>query len=332
MTFDQIYKDLQAGKFKPIYLLMGDEPYYIDKVSNFIENNVLSESEKDFNMTVLYGKDTTARTVDMAAKRFPMMAQYQIVVVKEAQNLKKIDDLVHYALSPSETTILVLAYKYKVVAKNKKLYKAINKTGAVLESKKLYDRQIPGWINNYIKEKNLKISAVASALLSEYLGADLAKVANEIDKLALNLHAGTEITPQIIQDNIGISKDYNVFELQKAIIEKNILKANRIINYFGDNQKEHPIFNTISFLYSIFSKIMIFHFTKDKSDSNLAREMGVSPYFLKDYRSAAAKYNPRKTVQIISYLRDYDLKAKGVNNVSLKPADLLQELIFKILH
>ncbi len=169
-------------------------------------------------------------------------------------------------------------------------------------------------------------------MLSEYLGSDLAKVANEIDKLALSLPTGTEITPAIIQENIGISKDYNVFELQNAIIEKDILKANRIINYFGANQKEHPIFNTISFLYSFFSKVLIFHFTKDKSDSNLAREMGASPYFVKNYRTAAVKYNARKTVKIISYLREYDLKAKGVNNISSKPADLLQELIFKILH
>jgi DNA polymerase-3 subunit delta len=332
MTFEQISKDLQNKKYKPIYLLMGEEAFYIDKITDYIQDNVLNETEKAFNLTILYGKDVEARDIDLAAKRYPMMAPYQVIIVKEAQNLKKIEDLVYYAGSPLETTILVLAHKYKSLAKNKKLYKAIEKSGVVLETKKLYDNQVPDWITAYATNKKLRISPVAAALLAEYLGNDLSKVANEIDKLALSLPENAEINQKIIQDNIGISKEYNVFELQNALVDKDIVKSNRIVNYFGSNQKEHPIFSTLSFLYSFFSKILIFHFTKDKSDANLARELGVSPFFLKNYKKAATQYPPKKAVQIISFLREYDLKAKGVNNISTEPGDLLKEMIFKILH
>ncbi len=332
MTFEKILEELKHKKYRPIYLLMGEEPFYIDRICDFIEKNVLSETEKAFNQTILYGKDIEARDVDMAAKRYPMMAPYQVLIIKEAQNLKKIDDLMHYASSPLETTILVLAHKYKSLPKNKKLYKSIEKSGVILESKKLYDNQVPEWINQYVKEKKLRISAVASALLAEYLGTDLSKVANEIDKLALSFPEQTELSPAIIQENIGISKDYNVFELQNALTDKDTLKSFRIVQYFGENQKEHPIFNTLAFLYGFFSKLLIFHFTKDKSDGSLTTALGVSPFFLKNYRKAASAYNPKKTVEIISFLREYDLKAKGVNNVSAEPGELLTELIFKILH
>ncbi|MCK5537385.1 MAG: DNA polymerase III subunit delta [Bacteroidales bacterium] len=332
MKFEQILKDLQQKKYKPIYLLMGTEPYYIDKIADFIEDNVISEAEKSFNLSIMYGKDTEARNVDLAAKRYPMMSPYQVIIVKEAQDIKKINDLVHYAGNPLETTILVLAHKYKTIAKTTKLYKAIDKVGVILESKKLYDNKVPDWISNYVAEKKLRISPMASGLLSEYLGNDLSKVANEINKLALSLPENTEINPKIIQENIGISKEYNVFELQDALTNKDIMKTNRIIMYFGAHDKKHPIFTTINFLYTFFSKLLIFHFTKDKSDANLAKAIGISPYFLKNYRKAASQYPPKKTVQIISYLRDYDLRAKGVNNVSAQAGDLLIELVFKILH
>lgn len=331
-TFEQIYADLKNRRFAPIYLLMGDESYYIDKITQFIADHVLTDDEKSFNQIILYGKDTDATTVDMAARRFPMMSQYQVVIVKEAQDMKKIDDLQFYASAPNTSTILVLAHKHKNYEKRKKLYKNIDEKGVVFESKKLYDNQVPGWIERYLKELNYQITPVACSMLSEYLGNDLSKIANEIDKLRISLKPGSQITPEHIEQNIGISKEFNNFELIAAITQRDILKANRIINYFGQNQKEYPIFVTISSLFGFFSKILIYHFTRDKSDKNLAAVLQVNPYFLKDYHQAAKKFNPKKTVEIIGYLREYDLRCKGVNNANTDPHDLLRELIFKILH
>ncbi len=331
-SFDQILSDLKNRKFAPIYLLMGDEAFYIDRITQYIADHVLTADEKSFNQIILYGKDTDATTVDMAARRFPMMSQHQVVIVKEAQDMKKIEDLQFYASSPNPSTILVLAHKHKSYDKKRKLYKAIDDKGVVFESKKLYDNQIPGWIDKYIKEQNYQITPVACSLLSEFLGNDLNKIANEIDKLRISLPQGSQITPEHIEQNIGISKEFNNFELIAAITQRDVLKANRIINYFGSNQKDYPIFVTISSLFGFFSKILLYHFTPDKSDKNLATVLQVNPYFMKDYHTAAKRFIPKKTVEIIGYLREYDLKCKGVNNVSTSPHDLLRELIFKILH
>ncbi len=332
MTFEQIINDIRNRIFKPIYLLHGDEPYYLDKISSFIAETVLTEDEKTFNFTVLYGKDISASDIDNAARRYPMMATHQVVIIKEAQDTKKLDDLMYYAEKPSKSTVLVLNHKYKTYPKTKKLYKAIEKNGVVFESKKLYDNQVPKWINSYLAERKYKVSAVASQLLTDFLGTDLNKIANELDKLCISLEPGTEITPKHIEENIGISKDFNTFELQNALAEKDVLKANRIADYFARNSKEHPLILTITSLYFFFTKILAYHFMKDKSKNNVASELKINPFFVKDYESAAKRYNRAKTVQIISVLREYDMKSKGLGSVSETQGDLLKELIFKILH
>lgn len=332
MTFEQIIKDLKNKIYKPIYLLMGEESYYIDKITNYIEKNVLSDSEKDFNQHIFYGKDSNVYNIDNTCKRFPMMANHQVVIVKEAQNLKDIDKLVFYAGKPLKSTILVLNYKYKSLAKNKKIYKEIAKTGVVFESKKLYDNKIPAWITNYLRNENFSIEPVAAALLTEYLGTNLSKIANELDKLVISLPAGSKITNKNIEENIGISKDFNNFELQNAIIKKDVLKANRIVNYFDRNQKENPIILTINSLYFFFRKLLIYNALTDKSQRNVAASLQINPYFVKDYQQAAGVYNMRKTVFVISLLREYDMKSKGYNNISAGAGDLLQELVFKIMH
>jgi DNA polymerase-3 subunit delta len=339
-TANDIIKDLKNRKFKPLYLLHGEEPYYIDLISNYIEDEVLSDAEKGFNQTVFYGKDTDIMTAINAAKRYPMMSDYQVVLVKEAQDMKwgrddddkkGINPVLSYLENPLASTILVFCYKYGKFDKRKKTYKAIDKKGLVFESAALYDNKIPGWIESYVTERKYKISPQAAAMLSEYLGNDLSKIANELDKLVLNIAAGQEITLQLIQNNIGISKEYNVFELQSALTRKDVFKVNQIINYFEANPKANPIVLMLGNLNNFFSKVLAYHYVKDKTPQNLARELGVNPYFLKDYDQAARAYNLAKTFQVISYLREYDLKSKGVES-NTGHGGLMKELMFKILH
>jgi len=334
MSFEQIISDLKNKIYKPIYFLSGDEPYFIDLITKYIHNYVLTDAEKSFNQTVLYGKETDISTVINSAKRFPMMANHQVVIVKEAQHIKKIEDLIHYAENPLNSTLLVINYKYKTLDKRKKLYKAINSKGILFESKKLYENEVPGWINAYLKKKNRTIDPGAGQLLTEYLGNDLSKITNELDKLIITLPEGEfNITSSHIERNIGISKDYNNFELHKALTQKNVLKANRIVNYFSHNPKDNPFTLTISTLYYFYSKVLVYHFIKDKRDRrNVAATLKVNPYFVGDYEKAAKNYNPKKTVEIISMLREYDLKSKGYRNVSTSHGELLKELVFKILH
>jgi DNA polymerase-3 subunit delta len=322
---------------------MGDEPYFIDMISDFIEQKVLDESEKEFNQTVLYGRDVTAADIIGAAKRFPMMSEHQVVIVKEAQDIK---DLVKkekedkkdkqksvfesYLENPLPSTILVFCYKYKSIDKRTALAKLIDKNAVLFESKKLYDNQVPDWINNYLKSKGFTINQRAAGLLSEYLGTGLSKISNELDKLIINLPPKSEITPEHIQTNIGISKDYNVFELQNSIGKKDVLKANRIINYFAANPKDNAMTVVVSSLYGYFSKLLTYHFLPDKKTA--AAAMGVHPFFLKDYEFAAKNYSTAKLKAIFSYLRDYDLKSKGVDSGAATEGELLKEMIFKILH
>ena len=340
MSAAELLKDLKNRKYKPLYLLHGEEPYFIDLVSNYIEHSLLPEAEKGFNQTVVYGKDTDIMTVLNAAKRYPMMADYQVVLVKEAQDMKwgkdddgkkGIDPVLSYLENPLPSTILVFCYKYGKFDKRKKTYKAIEKNGIVFESAPLYDNKIPSWIEGYISDKGYKINAQASAMLSEYLGNDLSKIANELEKLMLNIAAGQEITLKLIQDNIGISKEYNVFELQAALSKKDAYKVNQIINYFEANPKANPIVLVLGNLNNYFSKVLAYHYVKDKSQQNLARELGVNPFFVKDYEQAGRSYNYPKTMQIISYLREYDLKSKGVES-NAPHGELMKELMFKILH
>ena len=334
MSFEQIMADLKNKIYKPIYFLSGDEPYFIDLITKYINDNALSENEKAFNQTVIYGKDTEISTVINSAKRYPMMANYQVVIVKEAQNIKDIEDLIHYAANPLKSTILVINYKYKTLDKRKKLYKVISDHGILFESKKLYDNEIPQWINAYLKKKNISIEPSAGMLITEYLGNDLSKIANELDKLIITLPNGEfNITSSHIERNIGISKDYNNFELHKALTQKNVLKANRIVNYFTNNPKDNPLTLTLSMLYNFYSKVLIYHFLKDKNNRQVvAASLKINPYFIGDYEKAAKQYNPRKTVEIISYLREYDLRSKGYNNVNTSHGELLKELVYKILH
>ena len=307
MDFDKILADLKQKKYAPIYLFMGEEAYYIDELTEFIAANVLNESEKVFNQLVLYGKDTDAISI--------------------------IDELVHYTEKPLKSTILVINYKYKTLDKRKKLYTSIDKHGVVFNSEKLYEDKIPGWITKYLSQKGYAITPEASVLLTEYLGNDLGKIVNELDKLIIILGEKIlKVTPDIIEKNIGISKEYNNFELNKALVARNVLKANRIIDYFSKNPKDNPLVVTISMLFSFFSKVFMFHFLKDKSKGAVASALKINPYFVAEYETAAKRFNPAKLVGIIAALRECDVKSKGVGNASATDYDLLRELIFKILH
>ncbi|MFO7658223.1 MAG: DNA polymerase III subunit delta [Bacteroidales bacterium] len=333
MTFDKIMTELTNKVFHPIYFLTGDEPYYIDQVSDYIEKHALSETEKPFNQVVIYGNDVDAAAVINTAKRYPMMSKHQVVIVKEAQNIKNIDDLVYYVESPLKSTILVINHKYKKLDKRKKLFLSLSKNAVVLESNKLYESKIPEWITNYLEQKEIRILPAAAAMLTEFLGNDLGRIVNELEKLKLTLPPSEKtINAAHIEKNIGISKDYNNFELHNALIERNALKANRIINYFDKNQKINPITLTITSLYFFFSKVFMYHGLEDKGRNNVAAALKISPFFVSDYQKAAKSYPAGKVKNIIAWLREYDLKSKGMGNVSATPGDLLKELIFKIIH
>jgi DNA polymerase-3 subunit delta len=333
MTFEEIMNDIRNRKFVPIYLLMGEEPWFIDQVSDLLQETVLDESQKAFNLNIVYGKDLDGTQVDNIARRFPMGAEYNMVLVKEAQGVQKIDNLQYYAQNPLRSTILVLCYKNDSLDKRKKLYKAIEQNGVVMTTKKIYEDQIPRWIEGYLKKKGYHIEPGAAMILTEYLGNDLARVSGEIDKLLITLPAGqTKITPQHIEENSGISKDFNSFELVKALSRKNILKANRIINYLADNQRDNHISLTISSLFYFFGKLLAYQFLEDKSTRSVTSSLGINAYFVPDYEHASRVFSKKKVVVIISLLREYDLKSKGFGNVSAEPGDLLKELIFKILH
>jgi DNA polymerase-3 subunit delta len=350
---NQILLDLKRRIFKPVYFLCGEEAFYIDVISDYIEHHVLEEADREFNQTVVYGKDIDLVSILGQAKQFPMMSEHQVVIVKEAQNLKELnksagsDDegasskpvsntatqqFLAYINNPQPTTILVFCFKYKTIDKRGAIAKALQKQAVYLESPKLYDNQLPEWIGNYVKDKGYTVGPKATFLMAEFLGNDLGKIANEINKLMISLPAGSEITAELVQDNIGISKDYNVFELQDALAKKDILKANRIINHFAANEKEHPAVMVLSSLFGYFSKILKYHFLQDKSKFAAAQALGVNPYIVDGYAKAAANYSSMKLKHIFSYLKEYDLKTKGVDNSSVGNGELMKELIFKILH
>lgn len=333
VTFEEIMADLRNRIYKPVYFLAGEEPYYIDLISDHIEETVLPEAEKAFNQIMFYGEDTTVSTVIETSRRFPMMSNHQVIIVKEAQALKKIEDLSWYVEKPLVSTILVINYKYKVLDKRTKLYKLIDNSAVYFESNRLRDYQVPQWIEKYLMVKGVKTDPNASAMLTEYLGTDLHKIVNELDKLLITLPAGKPvITTELIEKNIGISKDFNNFELQKAVGEKNIYKANMIVHYFANNPRDNPINLTIASLFSYFSKLLTYQYLPDKSKNNVASVLKINPFFVKDYEISATKYDARKTVQVISLLRTYDMKSKGYGDLSSTPGDLLKELVYKILH
>jgi len=335
MTYSQIITDLKKKEYKPVYFLHGNESYFIDAIADFIEKKVLSNGEKSFNQTILYGKETEFKQVVDTARRYPMMAPYQVVILKEAQEMRTLKQLVTYVEKPAETTILVICHKHKRFDSRTKLGKVLKKNAVLFESKKLYDNQLPDWIHNYLKTKGFTIKPNATALIAEYLGTNLSKVANELDKLAINLPKGTDITQQHIQNNIGISKDYNVFELQKALGQKQVTKVNRIIQYFGSNPKKNPMVMMVGSLYNYFSKIYMLHFLRHAGDPDILSALKLrSSFFLREYKAAARKYSKPQTEQVLSILKEYDLKSKGVDNNTMSNPDseLLKEMVYRILN
>ncbi len=335
MTFEQILQELKQQKYRPVYFLHGTEPYFIDVISDYIEEQVLSEAERAFNQTVLYGKEVDHLAVIDTARRYPMGAARQVLILKEAQEMRNLKDLQGYIEKPLETTILVIAHKHKRFNFNSGFGKALKKHALVFESKPLYDNQVPDWIAGYLKGKQLHISPAAAALIAEYLGADLSKVANELDKLAINLPAGTGINEQHIEEHVGISKDYNVFELQRALAERDLLKANRIVQYFSANPKKHSIVMVIGALYNYFSKVYMLHFLKNTPEKELLDALKLrSAFFLREYRLAARNFPRSKTEQVIGLLKEYDLKSKGVgyNSTGKPDGELLKEMVWRILH
>jgi len=327
----QIISDIKQGNISPLYFLMGEEPYYIDKISEYIEHSILTEEERGFNQMTLYGRDVSIEDIVSNAKRYPMMAERQVVIVKEAQDLSRtIENLVNYAENPQPTTVLVICYKYKKLDARKKLSKSVRKNGVLFESKKLYENQIPDWIRRVLAGKGYTITPKAAQMLVEFLGNDLGKVNNELEKLQLILKAGEQITPNHIEENIGISKDFNNFELQNAIGTKNVAKAYSIAHYFGQNPKNHPIVMTVSLLYSFFSKLLKYHSLANKSMA--PKVLGVSPYFIKDYQTAAQNYPMKKVSAIVSEIRTIDMKSKGVGASNVSQADLLKELLVAIFN
>lgn len=330
---EQILNNLKQGKFAPIYFLMGEEPFYIDLISDYIQNNILDDSQKEFDLSVLYGKDVDISSVINAAKRFPMMSPYQILIIKEAQNIKDIDKLEFYLKNYSPSTILVICYKYGTVDGRRKWVTDLKKIGVVYDSKKLRDYEIAAWITKYAKEKSLVVDEKAVIMLADFLGTDLSKIANELEKLSIIMPAGNNrITPDIIEKNIGISKDFNVFELQDALIKRDIVKANRIVNYFAANKKANPIQMIVAQLFGFFSNLMIFHYLPEKTAEAAASEFKIHPFVARNYLNAAKSFNALKTMNIISYIRETDARSKGIDNISADDSDLFKELIFKILH
>jgi DNA polymerase-3 subunit delta len=329
----KIINDIKAGNIKPIYFLMGDEPYYIDKLTEYIEQNILQEHERDFNQTILYGRDVTIEDVVGNAKRFPMMADRQVVVVREAQELSRtIDKIESYVENPQPTTVLVFAYKYKTLDKRKKVTKLLDKHGVVFESKKMYDNQVGTWISRVLQGKGYSIEPKANAMLVEFLGNDLSRISNELNKLQIILPKGHTINPKDIEENIGFSKDFNVFELQNALGSRNQVKAYQIAQYFADNPKDNPMVVTTSLVFSFFIKLLKYHGLKDKNPKNVAAVLGVSPFFLKDYDVALKNYPMKKVSSIVATLRDIDVKSKGVGANSLPNHDLLKEMLVKIFN
>lgn len=329
---ENIIKDIKNKKLATIYFLMGEESYFIDQISKTIENEVLSEEEKGFNQTVLYGNETDISGIIGLAKQYPMGAERSVVVVKEAQHLSRtIDQLESYVAQPQPTTVLVINYKGKTLDKRKKLYKEIQKNGVLVESKKLYENQIPDWIESKANSLGLTISTKSKFLLSEFIGNDLSRIENELEKLKLICENG-EITPDLIERNIGISKDYNNFELRNALEHRNTEKAFRIAHYFSQNPKDNPIVVTLSILYQLYSNLIVYHSLKDQSQANVAKELKIHPFFVKDIAIAAKNYTLKQTTRAISLLRETDVKSKGVGTTgNVSDGELLKELIFKIL-
>lgn len=334
ITCDEILKELKNKQYRPIYYLMGEEPYYIDLVANYIAQNVLSDSEKEFNQTVVYGSDADIATIINAAKRYPMMSEYQVVIVKEAQGIKNMEELSFYLQKPLTSTILVICHKHGVLDRRKKITAEIEKAGILFESKKIKESQLSAFITSYMKRKGIDVEPKSAAMLSEFIGTDLSRLVGEMEKLIITLPSSQKkITPELIEKNIGISKDFNNFELKNALIEKNIYKANQIVKYFEENPKTNPVQVTLSLLFNFYSNLMLTYYALEKSEQGIAVQLGLkSTWQSREYLTAMNKYNGVKVMQIIGEIRYCDAKSKGVGNSSINSGELLRELVFKILH
>ena len=333
-TYDSIMSELKSGIYKPVYYLMGEEGYFTDRITDYIEDNLLTDVEKDFNLTVFYGLDTDIDTVVTAARRFPMMAERQVIVVREAQMLKNIDTLLYYLQSPQPTTVLVFAHKNGSIDKRKKVAAELERTGVVLDSKKMRDDQLPSFINSYLREKELSADSKSVLMIRESIGSDLSRIASEIDKLAIALPDGSkEITPEFVELHIGISKEYNNFELQNALVEKDIFKANRIVQYFANNPKKNPIQMTLALLFSFFSNVMMCYYAPDKSERGVAEFLGLrSAWGVGDYIKAMRNYKPMHVMEILHLIRLADAQSKGAEGAYLPDGEIMRELLYKILH
>lgn len=334
-TFEEICRDIVAKKFQPVYILMGEEPFFMDRITDLLIENVLGESERDFNQMVMYGADTDAAMIINAARRFPMMSEYQLVVVREAQLVRDIELLTNYVKNPLNSTVLVVNYKYKNLDRRKSLAAATEKTGVLFESKKIPDYKMPAFIVSFMQQHSIGIDPKAAQMLSDFLGNDLSRLSKELDKLALILpeKASKRVTPELIEQNIGISKEYNNFELIKAIAVKDILKANRIVQYFEKNPKSNPIQMTLPVIFNYLSNLLICYYTKDRSEAGLMTALGLRGTFqVKDYMTGLRNYPAMKVFNLISDIRTTDARSKGVDNSSVSDADLLKELLYKILH
>ena len=337
MDFKPLLKAIKAKDFSPLYLLHGAEPYFIDQLEAAIEANALQEHERAFNQTILYGKDTDHLQVVDAARRFPMMAERQVILLREAQDMRSLKELAGYAEKPAPTTVLVISHKHKKLNGNTSLAKNLKKNGVVFEAKPLYDNKIPGWISNYLKDRKYSIEPAAANLLGEFLGTSLGKISNELDKLMLNLPKGTQVTSQIVEDQVGVSKDYNVFELQRAMGHRDIVKATRIVNYFRANPKAGPLPMVMGSLYNYFSKVLLLKEMHRKRESRQAimKALGLRfDFFLQDYETTARKFSEPAMHEVFSLLREYDLKSKGVgSNLGGKGEnELLKELVWRVMH
>ena len=335
ITHREIVESIRKQEYAPVYLLMGEESYYIDRVSEYIADNVLTKDEQDFNQTIIYcTRETAVGDIVNCARRYPMMAKYQVVIVKEAQNLLKLDELAIYAQSPLSTTILVICYKNGTVDRRKKLVPAIEKVGVVFESKKLKDGMLPQFIMDYLRRKQVSIEEKACQMLADNVGADLNRLVGELDKLALSLAEGEmRITADLVEKNVGISKEFNMWELRDSVMRKDVLKANKILYHFDQNSKANPPVMVVSMLFNLFALIMQAFYSPDRSEQGLMKHLELrQSWQVRDYMAAMRLYTPMKTMQIIGKLRETDARLKGINRGNLTDADIMHELLFFILH
>ena len=329
----EVIRGIESGKWYPIYFLMGEEPFYIDEISNHLLKNVLTESQKDFDQRILYGKDLSVAQLINEARRYPMMGEHQLILVREAQMIRNFEDeFLLYVQQPMPSTVLIINYKYKSLDKRRKLYAALEQSAVLYESKKIYDNQVPAWINRFLSEQDIQIEPKAAQMLGDFLGTDLGRIVGELEKLKLLIksHPG-KITAALVEQNIGISKEYNNFELIDAVKQKDVYKAQEIAQYFAKNPKNNALVVTLISLFDYFSKLLIYHYLVDKSSAYVASHLGIPPFLVKNYQMGAQYYNAQKAMQNISLIRHYDARLKGFEQSAIPESELLRELLSRLM-